>query len=498
MHPGQNGGAYNANGSRRQMAYHSNRPDGRNGRNMHNPNSTYFARDVMSDTYGVADDSNCLSTLHSGVRDDSDMLFPVYLNSEHKQYLALRDSGCFTSLIVDESLVPKKSIRHDQTVMCQGLFEGGRKHRLPTAEVLISSPRFGSKEVVATTAIVAKLPRDVPIIIGNKFFQLHKQLCDVIVVRKRGVEDGLNTESGKNPESANLAGTQSKRRDAKFRRETGDSGSATDAERDTHTRSQTPTGKAEGHQMHLPRVNEIAAEGKFRGNLSRKHTDADNARDGADARTDELMTASHDRKAQRDGTATYAHQTGERGDGQRVDNDINGTVSSRRRVTRNDIDKSTARDRQAESLINTTCQVVTRNATRAGARTDEVSKHDHRQRRGRADRQSEERRIQDAIGKDDLDNTFKELSEIDMTDLEAVRKQKEHIATEFSKQQRSDPSLQIGWTRAERGSNEYKVIHGLLYKRTKFETDTVDDFALVVPQEHRKDLLIISHDTVSA
>ena len=342
------------------------------------------------------------------------------------------------------------------------------------------------------------MPRDVPIIIGNKFFQLHKQLCDVIVVRKRGVEDGLNTESGKNPESANLAGTQSKRRDAKFRRETGDSGSATDAERDTHTRSQTPTGKAEGHQMHLPRVNEIAAEGKFRGNLSRKHTDADNARDGADARTDELMTASHDRKAQRDGTATYAHQTGERGDGQRVDNDINGTVSSRRRVTRNDIDKSTARDRQAESLINTTCQVVTRNATRAGARTDEVSKHDHRQRRERADRQSEERRIQDAIGKDDLDNTFKELSEIDMTDLEAVRKQKEHIATEFSKQQRSDPSLQIGWTRAERGSNEYKVIHGLLYKRTKFETDTVDDFALVVPQEHRKDLLIISHDTVSA
>jgi len=85
-----------------------------------------------------------------------------------------------------------------------------------------------------------------------------------------------------------------------------------------------------------------------------------------------------------------------------------------------------------------------------------------------------------------------------MTDLEAVRKQKEHIATEFSKQQKSDPSLQIGWTRAERGSNEYKVIHGLLYKRTKFETNTVDDFALVVPQEHRKDLPIISHDMVSA
>jgi len=142
--------------------------------------------------------------------------------------------------------------------------------------------------------------------------------------------------------------------------------------------------------------------------------------------------------------------------------------------------------------------VVTRNATRAGARTDEISKHDSQQRRGRADRQTEKKRIQDAVEKDDLDTTFKELTEIDMTDLEAVRKQKEHIATEFSKQRRSDPSLQIGWTRAERGSNEYKVIHGLLYKGTKFEANTVDDFALVVPQEHRKDLLIISHDMVSA
>jgi len=77
---------------------------------------------------------------------------------------------------------------------------------LPTAEVLISSPRFGSTEVVATTAIVAKLPRDVPIIIENKFLQLHKQFCDVIAVRKMGVENGLNIESAKNTESTKLGG----------------------------------------------------------------------------------------------------------------------------------------------------------------------------------------------------------------------------------------------------------------------------------------------------
>ena len=112
---------------------------------MYNANSAYFACDVLNETYAVGDDSNCLSDLYSGVRDDSDVLFPVYLNSEHKQYLALRDSGCFTSLIVDESSVPKKSIKHNQTVVCEGLFETGRRHRLPTAEVLISSPRFGKQ-----------------------------------------------------------------------------------------------------------------------------------------------------------------------------------------------------------------------------------------------------------------------------------------------------------------------------------------------------------------
>jgi len=144
----------------------------------------------------------------------------------------------------------------------------------------------------------------VPIIIGNKFFQLHKQLCDVIVVRKRGVEDGLNTEPAKNTESANLAGTQSHKHNAKFRRETGDTESAKDTERDTHARSQTPTGNAKGHEVHSQRGTENAA--------------ADHTRDGMEARqlTDEQRIACHDRNAQRDDTTTYAHQTGESGDGQ--------------------------------------------------------------------------------------------------------------------------------------------------------------------------------------
>jgi len=257
MYPGQSGGEYNANVNKRQMAYHhNNRSDGTNRRNMYNTNNAYFACDVLNEIYAAGDDSNCVSDLYSCVRDESDVLFSVYLNSENKKYTASRDSECFTSLIVDENVVPKGNIRHDQTVVCQGLFQGVSKH-------------------------------------------------------------GPNTKAARNT-SANLAGNKSHQRNAKFRRETGDTGSADDAERGTHTRSQTPTRNAKGHQVHLQRVNGNAADGKFRGDLPRKHTAADNARDGVEARqsTDELMRASQGRKAQRDGTANYAYQTGDSGDGQ--------------------------------------------------------------------------------------------------------------------------------------------------------------------------------------
>ena len=257
-----------------------------------------------------------MSDLYSCVRDESDVLFSVYLNSENKKYTASRDSECFTSLIVDENVVPKGNIRHDQTMVCQGLFQGVSKH-------------------------------------------------------------GPNTKAARNT-SANLAGNKSHQRNAKFRRETGDTGSADDAERGTHTRSQTPTRNAKGHQVHLQRVNGNAADGKFRGDLPRKHTAADNARDGVEARqsTDELMRASQGRKAQRDGTANYAYQTGDSGDGQTVDNHVNSTVSSRRRQTRQtDNDTSNARDaNRAKLLTDTTCQVVTRNATRAEARKAELER----------------------------------------------------------------------------------------------------------------------------
>ena len=227
-----------------------------------------------------------MSDLYSCVRDESDVLFSVYLNSENKKYTASRDSECFTSLIVDENVVPKGNIRHDQTVVCQGLFQGVSKH-------------------------------------------------------------GPNTKAARNT-SANLAGNKSHQRDAKFRRETGETESANDAERGANRKSQTPTAKAKGHKVHSQSENRKA----------------------------ELMIrVGQDSNAQTEDTAIYARQSNDSGDGQTVDNHVNSTVSSRRRQTRQtDSDTSNARDaNRAKLLTDTTCQVVTRNACEVAADEKQIT-----------------------------------------------------------------------------------------------------------------------------
>jgi len=48
----------------------------------------------------------------SGMHDDRNILIPVFVNNHSTD---LRDTGCFTSLIIDESLVLQNCIRYDQT-----------------------------------------------------------------------------------------------------------------------------------------------------------------------------------------------------------------------------------------------------------------------------------------------------------------------------------------------------------------------------------------------
>ena len=70
--------------------------------------------------------------------------------------------------------------------------------------------------------------------------------------------------------------------------------------------------------------------------------------------------------------------------------------------------------------------------------------------------------------------------------------------TEFKRAQMEDPSLQVGWSHAKAGHPQFKIINGLLYKRKGQHTNSIEDYALAVPDKFRRDLLICAHDNLAA
>ena len=153
---------------------------------------SYFEEqtDVYCDI-GTGDNGDCVNDVRfSGVCDDNDVIIPVFVNSHRTS--ALRDTGCSAAIIVDENLVPKRSISYDNTVSCSGAFDRGEKHCLPTADIKIHSPHFGYSKDTVVKAIVTKLPRGVNVIIGNRFFKENPHITDIISVRKTTVRNNGN------------------------------------------------------------------------------------------------------------------------------------------------------------------------------------------------------------------------------------------------------------------------------------------------------------------
>ena len=83
---------------------------------------------------------------------------------------------------------------------CSGAFDRGQKHCLPTADIKICSPHFGYSNDTIVKAIVTKLPRDVNVIIGNRFFKENPQIMDIISVRKTAVTNNGNLGTSSPPE----------------------------------------------------------------------------------------------------------------------------------------------------------------------------------------------------------------------------------------------------------------------------------------------------------
>ena len=65
---------------------------------------------------------------------------------------------------------------------------------------------------------------------------------------------------------------------------------------------------------------------------------------------------------------------------------------------------------------------------------------------------------------------------------------------EFLEAQRGDKSLEVYFTRAAAGSEEFKVIRGLLYRKQGDRINSLEQCALAVPLKYRKQLLFLAHD----
>jgi len=96
----------------------------------------------------------------------------------------------------------------------------------------------------------------------------------------------------------------------------------------------------------------------------------------------------------------------------------------------------------------------------------------------------------------DLNKTLSEFAQIDMSDWDAgqATHQNPVNANEFQRSQRADPSLTSLWTRAEAGSNEYRVINDMLYRVSPANNSGTEEFLLVVPVQYRTQLLRLAHD----
>jgi len=68
--------------------------------------------------------------------------------------------------------------------------------------------------------------------------------------------------------------------------------------------------------------------------------------------------------------------------------------------------------------------------------------------------------------------------------------------TEFRQRQTTDPGLQSYWTHARAGSDDFKIIRGLLYRRAPWSsTITNDGYVLVLPASAECDVIQMGHDT---
>jgi len=100
----------------------------------------------------------------------------------------------------------------------------------------------------------------------------------------------------------------------------------------------------------------------------------------------------------------------------------------------------------------------------------------------------------------DLRRKFNELANIDMSDVHCDDSEQTNAlsdADNFKLAQHQCKTLEHLWTRARTGSSELKIIGGLLYKKMPVNITSINEYALVVPQVFRHELITLAHENMT-
>jgi len=99
----------------------------------------------------------------------------------------------------------------------------------------------------------------------------------------------------------------------------------------------------------------------------------------------------------------------------------------------------------------------------------------------------------------DLHRKFNELANIDMSDVHYDDSEQTNAlgdADKFKLAQHQCKTLEHLWTTVRTGSSELKIISGLLYKKIPVNITSTNEYALVVPQIFRHELITLAHDNM--
>ena len=432
---------------------------------------------------------------------DDEFIVPIFVN--HVKTMALRDSGNFGPVIVDCSLVKPENVNYNKTVLCTGAFDNGQGRKIPTAKVTISSPWFGDKRNITVIAAVTKLPKGIPCILGNAFFR-DNNLSDIIQVRggqRRAVTNRRPDSDGATlKDTPNARGHAGHNNDAECQLERCNSATSKVVKFNTIQAASVENNSVEN--------NSITTDTTTLDSCYDRHRQTDrlppcNLHDhgefiraeNADTAGQERLVSDTVKRGARNVIDTHGSGTGERTvyhGGATHDGQIRNTAARAAAANYGD-DRQQMQPTQNRDAGQGDTALTDRNQVT----TDMTAAITRQMTRTQREREPDEL----------LSQTLDDFSNIDVTDIEQCKQAKTANiddkfrrsvdANEFRQAQRTDKTLEVYWTRAKSGSNEFKVINGLLYRRIGSQANSLHDFALAVPEAYRQDLLFMAHDSLA-